>query len=159
MCIRDRPRAQPIDPQTIEGKRKHEKTKEKGDYFYRELAYGKFSRTMTLPAGVKADNMKATCKDGVLRLPCRPQRRWFRNAFRWKPSRGYRIALLPRAGKGDECFPSPPFPASFSPPQGISIIPTSRNPHASPSQTCETGWRRQPKISGPPSARILLGGR
>ena len=62
------PPAQPIDPQTIEGKRKHEKTKEKGDYFYRELAYGKFSRTMTLPAGAEADKVKATRKDGVLQI-------------------------------------------------------------------------------------------
>jgi len=53
---------------TIEGERKHEKKEEKGDYFYRELAYGKFSRTMTLPAGVEADKVKATCKDGVLQI-------------------------------------------------------------------------------------------
>jgi HSP20 family protein len=53
---------------TIEGERKHEKKEEKGDYFYRELAYGKFSRTMPLPAGVDADKVKASCKDGVLQI-------------------------------------------------------------------------------------------
>ena len=36
---------------TIEGERKQEKKEEKKDYFYQELAYGKFSRTMTLPDG------------------------------------------------------------------------------------------------------------
>ena len=53
---------------TIEGERKHEKKEEKGDYFYREVAYGKFSRTMTLPAGVDADKVKASYKDGVLQI-------------------------------------------------------------------------------------------
>lgn len=53
---------------TIEGERKHEKKEEKGDYFYRELSYGKFSRTMTLPSGVDADKVKANYKDGVLQI-------------------------------------------------------------------------------------------
>lgn len=53
---------------TIEGERKQETKEEKGDYFYRELAYGKFSRTMTLPAGVDADKVKANYKDGVLHI-------------------------------------------------------------------------------------------
>ncbi len=53
---------------TIEGERKHEKKEEKKDYFYRELAYGKFSRTITLPDGVDADKVKASCKDGVLQI-------------------------------------------------------------------------------------------
>lgn len=53
---------------TIEGERKHEEKKEEKDYFYRELAYGKFTRTMPLPAGVDADKVKASCKDGVLQI-------------------------------------------------------------------------------------------
>lgn len=53
---------------TIEGERKQEKKEEKGDYFYRELAYGKFSRTMNLPAGVDTDKIQASCKDGVLQI-------------------------------------------------------------------------------------------
>jgi HSP20 family protein len=53
---------------TIEGERKHEEKEEKKDYFYRELQYGKFSRTMTLPAGVDAEKIKATYKDGVLHV-------------------------------------------------------------------------------------------
>jgi HSP20 family protein len=53
---------------TIEGERKHEKKEEEKDHYYRELAYGKFSRTMTLPEGVEADKVRATYKDGVLRM-------------------------------------------------------------------------------------------
>lgn len=53
---------------TIEGERKQEKKEEKKDYFYRELAYGKFSRTMTLPQGVDADKVKANYKNGVLEI-------------------------------------------------------------------------------------------
>jgi HSP20 family protein len=53
---------------TIEGERKHEKKEEEKGYHYRELAYGKFARTMTLPEGVEADKVKATYKDGVLRM-------------------------------------------------------------------------------------------
>jgi len=53
---------------TIEGERKEEEKKEEKDYVYRELSYGKFSRTMELPAGVEADKVKAEYKDGVLKV-------------------------------------------------------------------------------------------
>jgi HSP20 family protein len=53
---------------TIEGERKQEEKKEEKGYFYRELAYGKFSRTMTLPEGVDASKVKAGYKNGVLEV-------------------------------------------------------------------------------------------
>jgi HSP20 family protein len=53
---------------TIEGERKREEKKEEKDYLYREVAYGKFARTMTLPEGVNADQVKASCKNGVLEI-------------------------------------------------------------------------------------------
>jgi HSP20 family protein len=53
---------------TIEGERKREEKKEEKDYFSRELAYGKFSRTITLPEGVDADKVKANYKNGVLEI-------------------------------------------------------------------------------------------
>ena len=53
---------------TIEGERKREEKKEEKDYFYREVAYGKFSRTMTLPEGVDTDKIKANYKNGVLEI-------------------------------------------------------------------------------------------
>ena len=56
------------DQLTIEGERKQEKKEEKKDYFYQELSYGKFSRTMPLPQGVDADKVKANYKNGVLEI-------------------------------------------------------------------------------------------
>lgn len=53
---------------TIEGERKHEEKKEEKDYFYQELSYGKFSRTIMVPEGVEADKIKATFKNGVLEM-------------------------------------------------------------------------------------------
>jgi HSP20 family protein len=53
---------------TIEGERKQEEKKEEKDYFYRELSYGKFSRTMTLPEGIDANKVKASYKNGVLEV-------------------------------------------------------------------------------------------
>ena len=52
----------------IEGERKHEEKHEEKDYFHQELTYGKFTRTMTLPAEVDAEQVKARYKDGVLEI-------------------------------------------------------------------------------------------
>jgi HSP20 family protein len=52
---------------TLEGERKREKG-EKKEYFYDEMPYGKFSRTLTLPEGMDADKVKADCKNGVLEI-------------------------------------------------------------------------------------------
>jgi HSP20 family protein len=53
---------------TIEGERRHEK-EEKGEAFYTcERSYGSFSRTVPLPEGAKADQAKATFKNGVLEV-------------------------------------------------------------------------------------------
>ena len=53
---------------TIEGERKRDKKAEKKEYFYDEMPYGKFSRTLTLPEGVDADKVKADYKNGVLEV-------------------------------------------------------------------------------------------
>ena len=52
----------------IEGERKQEEKKEETDYTYQEVRYGKFSRMMTLPDGVDAEQIKANYKDGVLEI-------------------------------------------------------------------------------------------
>ncbi len=53
---------------TIEGERKRDQKAEKKEYFYDEMPYGKFSRTLTLPEGVDADKVKADYKNGVLEI-------------------------------------------------------------------------------------------
>ena len=53
---------------TLSGERKKE-TKEEKDNFYREeREYGSFCRTVPLPNGVKADDVKATFNNGVLEV-------------------------------------------------------------------------------------------
>jgi HSP20 family protein len=62
---------------TVSGRRKREKTEgEEGDRWYvREVSYGEFSRSFTLPDGCDVDNVKAELKDGELTLivPKRPE--------------------------------------------------------------------------------------
>ncbi|HEV8715938.1 MAG TPA: Hsp20/alpha crystallin family protein [Candidatus Binatia bacterium] len=53
---------------TIEGERKRDKKAEGKEYFYDEMPYGKFTRTLTLPEGVDADKVKADYKNGVLEI-------------------------------------------------------------------------------------------
>lgn len=53
---------------TIRGEKK-EKKEEKGENrYYMERSYGTFARTIKLPASVKADEVKASYKDGVLEI-------------------------------------------------------------------------------------------
>jgi HSP20 family protein len=56
---------------TIKGEKKQEEEVKKEHYYRSERSYGSFIRTLQLPADVKADNVKASFKNGVLevRLP------------------------------------------------------------------------------------------
>ena len=56
------------DQLTIKGERKMVDEGKRGDEFYREVDYGRFERTMKLPAGVDADSVKAEYHDGVLEV-------------------------------------------------------------------------------------------
>ena len=47
---------------------KQEKKEDGSNYHRLERSYGFFSRSFTLPATVQADRIKASYKDGVLRL-------------------------------------------------------------------------------------------
>jgi len=40
----------------------------KRDFYRREFSYGSFERSITLPEGMKAEDLKATFHDGVLEL-------------------------------------------------------------------------------------------
>jgi HSP20 family protein len=53
---------------TITGERKTEGKEEKKDYIRRERYYGSFYRSFTLPEPIKDEEIKATFKDGVLKL-------------------------------------------------------------------------------------------
>ncbi|HEY5042809.1 MAG TPA: Hsp20/alpha crystallin family protein [Verrucomicrobiae bacterium] len=50
----------------ISGERKEETVNEETEVHRRERFYGKFSRALTLPVAVAADQVKAAYKDGIL---------------------------------------------------------------------------------------------
>jgi HSP20 family protein len=53
---------------TVSGEHEEKTEEEKERYLRRERRYGSFSRSMTLPEGVKSDDVEATTSDGVLEL-------------------------------------------------------------------------------------------
>ncbi len=59
------------DMVTIKGARTPEQKVRSSDYYYQELYWGAFSRSIILPVEVDADNAKASMKNGILtiRLP------------------------------------------------------------------------------------------
>ena len=57
---------------TLKGNKKRQETIAEDDYLCRERAYGRFSRSLELPADVQGEKVRASFKNGVLeiRLPC-----------------------------------------------------------------------------------------
>jgi HSP20 family protein len=53
---------------TLRGERKEEREEKDEDYYYCERSAGKFFRSLALPAGVDAEHVKATFKNGVLEV-------------------------------------------------------------------------------------------
>ena len=53
---------------TIKGSTKKEKEEKDEDYYYSEISYGSFARTLTLPEKVQADKVKASFKNGILEI-------------------------------------------------------------------------------------------
>lgn len=53
---------------SISGERKQESDVKEKTYHRIERAYGRFSRTITLPSDVDADKIKASYKDGLLKI-------------------------------------------------------------------------------------------
>jgi HSP20 family protein len=51
---------------TLSGEKRDERREEDGDRFYAERAYGRFRRTIPLPAEVDPDKCDASFKDGLL---------------------------------------------------------------------------------------------
>ncbi len=56
------------DMLTIKGSREEKRETKKADYYRREIRYGAFERSVGLPKGIKAEDLKATYHDGVLEL-------------------------------------------------------------------------------------------
>lgn len=56
------------DVLTVSGEHSEESEEEEGSYMRRERRFGSFSRSMSLPAGVKAEDIESTTKDGVLEV-------------------------------------------------------------------------------------------
>ena len=56
---------------TISGSREEKRESKKADYFRREIRYGAFERSVRLPEGIKAEDLKATYRDGVLEVSAR----------------------------------------------------------------------------------------
>lgn len=56
------------DMVTIKGSRKPDEKINEDDFYYKELYWGPFSRTVILPEDVDADNSKATMKNGILTI-------------------------------------------------------------------------------------------
>ena len=52
---------------TIKGERKATR-EQTHDYFHREVRYGTFARSIALPQGVKAEEMQASYRNGVLEV-------------------------------------------------------------------------------------------
>jgi HSP20 family protein len=53
---------------TVKGSREEKHETNKRDFYRREFRYGSFERAITLPEGMKAEDLKATFHDGVLEL-------------------------------------------------------------------------------------------
>jgi len=53
---------------TVSGEKKHEEEKKEKDYYHAERSYGSFRRNLTLSAELDADEIEASCKDGVLTI-------------------------------------------------------------------------------------------
>lgn len=56
------------DMLTIRGKREESRTIDEDNYFAKELYWGKFSRTLSLPAEVEPEEVEATEKHGLLTI-------------------------------------------------------------------------------------------
>jgi HSP20 family protein len=56
------------DMLTIRASRQEEHETKKRDFLHREFRYGAIERSMTIPLGVKAEDVKATFSNGLLQL-------------------------------------------------------------------------------------------
>jgi HSP20 family protein len=53
---------------TVKGSREQKSETKKNDFLRREIRYGSFERSLSLPEGMKAEDLKASYRDGILEL-------------------------------------------------------------------------------------------
>lgn len=53
---------------TVSGERKEEKDEKRKGYLRHELSYGSFLRSFSLPDDAASEGLKATCKNGILKI-------------------------------------------------------------------------------------------
>lgn len=53
---------------TIKGERQEEKEEKEENYLCREISFGSFQRTVSLPEGVDTEKAEATFKNGILKI-------------------------------------------------------------------------------------------
>lgn len=56
------------DALVVSGEKRYESDDIRGQWRVRQCAYGAFRRVIPLPVAVRADEARATCRDGVLRV-------------------------------------------------------------------------------------------
>ncbi len=56
------------DTLTIKGSREEKREEKDRNFVFKEVSYGTFERSINLPDGIKAEDIKASYKDGVLEL-------------------------------------------------------------------------------------------
>ncbi|MBI2631270.1 Hsp20/alpha crystallin family protein [Candidatus Nomurabacteria bacterium] len=72
------------DTISIRGKREESRTIDEDNYFTKELYWGKFSRTITLPAEVEPEEVEATEKHGLLTIKVKKVDKEKKNSIRVK---------------------------------------------------------------------------
>lgn len=74
------------DVLTVSGQHEEKSEEQQEHFLRRERRYGSFSRSMSLPAGVKADDIAATTADGVLEVTIPPPAEGKKQAVEIKPT-------------------------------------------------------------------------
>ena len=72
------------DVVTIRGQREESRTIDEDNYFTKELYWGKFARTITLPAEVEPEEVEATEKHGLLTIKIKKVDKGKKNTIRVK---------------------------------------------------------------------------
>lgn len=73
---------------TVTGTHEQSEEEQKGGFVRRERRFGSFSRSLALPKGVSADQIEASCEDGVLEVTIPRPKEAERQKVTIKPTSG-----------------------------------------------------------------------